>query len=369
MQVLSELRAYRRTNSTDDLDSPTSNPDSPGWVMNMRSQSLLALGIAPASPHTQRQLIASGRRPVPTNSFGAKQLPEPASRASSSRLAALVDQMPVPNEEDDPSAAEQQDVHVTKKGGKSRKDSGGQGQGMSISRIGWKHRPSRSPPNRSTTVAEKGNLSSQAEAPSASALSSSCQDTSSSSAVISDEEEQEELSSWGDEGDWAPLPGGIGDLRVGLRARPRRRIQKDAKDNGAQESNEEEWTGPPVARTSRSTKTKGGVRKSSVSTNPRILAARRATTGGRKRAEKLTNFSGVTLKNGRYDPNRICRLRLCVACNWCCHLAAICMQSCPAVLELCLAHHCLISLSVCQPTCVRKVKLHSQLRACCIGLQ
>ena len=311
------MRAYRRTNSTDDLDSPASNPESPGWVMNMRSQSLLALGIAPGSPHTQRQLIASGGLPVPAVSFGAKQLPEPASRASSSRLAALVDQMPVPNEEGDPSAPEQHAVHATGNGGKNKKDSGREGCGMSISRNGRKHHPSRSPTHR--LMAAAGKRKPLPSAPSASAPSSSCQDASSSSDVSSNEEEaQEELSSWGDEEDWAPLQSG--DLRVGLRARPRR-TQKDAKadeeeaqDDDAQ-INEEEWTGSPVARSSRTVKAKGGVRKSSISTNPRVLAARKATTGGRKRSEKLTNFSGVTLKNGRCD--LMCKLLLCVACISC----------------------------------------------------
>ena len=91
MQVLAELMSYRRTNSTDEMDSPASLADSP-LDFDLRSQSLVALELT-MSPEAQRQLICTSP---------SIQKPLQASKPSSSRLAALVDQIPVPGEQDFP---------------------------------------------------------------------------------------------------------------------------------------------------------------------------------------------------------------------------------------------------------------------------
>ena len=44
---------------------------------------------------------------------------------------------------------------------------------------------------------------------------------------------------------------------------------------------------------------KKSAKKKSVPADVRMMAARRAVPGGRKRSDKLIEFSGVTLKNGR----------------------------------------------------------------------
>lgn len=302
-QVLSELQSYRRTGSTEDLDSPMSNPDSPGWVMNMRSQSLAALGIAPASPHTQRQLLASGKRQTPTSMLGAKRLPQ---HASSSRLAALAEH--VSNAEMDmaQSAAEED-----AQGGGSASRKGGKhtAQPPHAGRNGGKRRLSRSPIDRLAAPVGRSRLTnhdSQATgsgAHSAPDSKTSHQSASSTSAMVSSGEEGAE------EGDSVlkdkmPCPIGTENPRVNLRGQSNRRrlagTQEEWGKTANAPSNEEEWTESPVTRSSRSVKLKAGLRQSSASSNPRVVAARKAATvGSRRRSEKLSNFSGVTLKNGR----------------------------------------------------------------------
>ncbi|KAL3140768.1 hypothetical protein ABBQ32_005316 [Trebouxia sp. C0010 RCD-2024] len=311
-EVLSELQSYRRTGSTEDLDSPMSNPDSPGWVMNMRSQSLAALGIAPASPHTQRQLLASGKRQTPTSMLGAKRLPQ---HASSSRLAALAEH--VSNAEMDmaQSAAEED-----AQGGGSASRKGGKhtAQPPHAGRNGGKRRLSRSPIDRLAAPVGRSRLTnhdSQATgsgAHSAPDSKTSHQSASSTSAMVSSGEEGAE------EGDSVlkdkmPCPIGTENPRVNLRGQSNRRrlagTQEEWGKTANAPSNEEEWTESPVTRSSRSVKLKAGLRQSSASSNPRVVAARKAATvGSRRRSEKLSNFSGVTLKNGRiavmlWNPN------------------------------------------------------------------
>lgn len=347
LQVLSELRSYRRTNSTEEMDSPMSNPESPGFLMNLRSSSLIALGITPASPHAQRQFIASGKRHFPVNTPGAKQLPQaspehgvaPAaeendnggrggggggsdSRGNRKQRPARVQDghsiqaneiggkhRPLPKRR----AAADDDDHggvASKKDGKCLPAGLHDGRSTHASRNGGKHRPPRSPPNRSAVSVRRSNhhhRTDVSEAQSSSNLDSdsSCQTASSSSAQVSSDEEeaQEEDTCQGGREDWVPSPTGKGNLRVGQQ----RNRQKTSSTQGGEEqdkdgnapSDEEDWTGSPVTRSKRSLKAKSNLRKSSMSTNPKVLAARRATVGGRKRSDKLSNFSGVTLKNGR----------------------------------------------------------------------
>ena len=52
-------------------------------------------------------------------------------------------------------------------------------------------------------------------------------------------------------------------------------------------------------RARRNLKEKKSAKKRSVPADARMMAARRAVPGGRKRSDKLIEFSGVTLKNGR----------------------------------------------------------------------
>lgn len=317
LQVLHELHSYRRTTSTEDFDSPLSNPDSPGWVMNMRSQSLIALGLGPASPHTQRQFLASGKRQNTASVLGAKQLPEQASHASGSRLAALPGQVPEHGADAQTTASAAKDG--ANHGGFAARN-GGQNGGKNsapshASRSGGKQRLSRFPPNSRVAAAGRSRLTKYDSQASGSALSGvrsgldshpSPQRASSSSAEVSSGEEEAEEE--GDNGlkDQVPSPVGRGNLRVDLRVRRNKRRAVDARagmkkvKNVNVPSDEEDWTESPVTRSSRGGKQKSGLRKGSASTNPRSLFARRAATaGGRQRSEKLSNFSGVTLKNGR----------------------------------------------------------------------
>ena len=352
LQVLSELRSYRRTNSTEEMDSPMSNPESPGFLMNLRSSSLIALGISPASPRAQRQFIASGKRHFPVNTPGAKQLPQASPEHGVAPAAEENDnggrggggggvsgsrgnwkQRPA-REQDGHStyaneiggkhrpllkrrAAAEDDDHggvASKKGGKCLPAGLHDGRSTHASRNGGKHRPSRSSPNRSAVSvrSSKPNYHHRTDASEARSSSnldsdSSCQTASSSSAQVSSDEEeaQEEETCLGGREDWVPSPTGKGNLRVNLGGRRNRRKtsgtqggeEQDEDGNGP--SDEEDWTGSPVTRSRRSHKAKSNLRKSSLSTNPKVLAARRATVGGRKRSDKLSNFSGVTLKNGR----------------------------------------------------------------------
>ena len=354
LQVLSELRSYRRTNSTEELDSPMSNPDSPGFLMNLRSSSLIALGISPASPCAQRQFIASGKRQTPANIPGAKQPPErllhglevaaaaedndhgggSGSRGGGKQSPARVrdgrslyagrdggkhrpsrspPNRPAPAEDDDRSG------FASKKGGKDRVAGSRDGRSTHASRTGGEHSPSHSPPNRLAIPAGRrkptGHHDSQAlaadaseaQSPSDLDADSSRQNFPSSSAQVSSDEEevQEDDSSQGGREGWVPSPTGKGNLRVNLRVRPNRQKPNGTQGGAEQEkdaaapSDEEEWTGSPVTRSRPGLKVKAGLRKSNVSTNLRVLAARRAVVGGRKRSDKLSNFSGVTLKNGR----------------------------------------------------------------------
>lgn len=342
--MLSELRSYRRTNSTDDVDSPMSNPDSPGFLMNLRSPSLIALGITPASPRTQRQFIASGSRQVPASISGAKQLPVQKSNATaadgngggsgkrgggkhpparvrdgrstnasknggkdhppSSRLS-----RPAAAEDDD-----HDDDGAGKHGGKHRPVGSRDGLTTHPGRSGGKHRPSPSPPSRLAVSGGKSKpgqqqiSAAQAQSPSDLNSDSSRQTASSSSAQVSSDEEeaQEEDSSQGGQGEWVPSTSRKANLRVNLRVR-RNRQEADRTQAGEDEekkdadaaSDEEEWTGSPVTRSRHILKGKSGLRKGRASTNPSVLAARRAMVGSRKRSDKLSNFSGVTLKNGR----------------------------------------------------------------------
>ena len=67
----------------------------------------------------------------------------------------------------------------------------------------------------------------------------------------------------------------------------------------AREGGEEEWAPSPVARGKRNLRVQAGITKRGGAADARAAAARRTVTGGRKRSEKLTDFTGVTLKNGR----------------------------------------------------------------------
>ena len=323
-QVLSELRTSCRTNSTEEVDSPRSNPGSPGWALNMRSQSLLALGIGSGSPHTQRQLIAAGKHLISSakdsgaKRFGALLLPEQATHASSSRLAALIDQLPTPDEEEEKAKGPEQEVGSHAVRG-SRAQSVGESDERStyVSRNSSQHGPSRSPPKRSAVTATQKTrpIVPAAELPkdgigSQAAFDSGSSDRNTSSSSLAngsdEEEDQEENTGQGDEDDWAPTSTEDTDHTARLGARQNRcarsgkaALEEAEAQNERPHDDEEEWADCPVVRRSRSVKTKGGVRKNRMSTNPRVLAARRAASGGRKRSEKLTNFSGVTLKNGR----------------------------------------------------------------------
>ena len=311
-----------------------SNPESPGFLMNLRSSSLIALGISPASPRAQRQFIASCKRQTPANTYGAKQLPEQTSCERGIAAAAEEnhhgggsgsrgDRKHRPDGMQDGRS-----TYANKNGGKHRPlprrraaaEDGkhrpatlGSRNGRSTrdSRNGGKHCPSRSPPKRSavpvvgrTKPGHHHTDASEAQSPSDLDSDSCCQTASSSSAqVSSNEEEVQEEDSWGGQEDCVPSAIGKRNLRVNLR---RNRQQTSGTPGGEEPekdanapSDEEEWTGSPVTHSRRSLKVKSGLRKSSVSTNPKVLAARRATVAGRKRSDKLSKFSGVTLKNGR----------------------------------------------------------------------
>ena len=319
--------------------------------MSLRSSSLVALGISPASPQAQRQFIASGKRQPPASMRGAKELPGQTSHGLEGAGAAEDDDLggggdcsgsrgggkqrparahdgrstyasksggkhrPSPSPPKRRAAAEDGDHGgaASKKGGKHLPTGLCDGRSTCASRNGGKHRPSRSSGNRlavSVGRSKPGHRqtdTSEAQSPSDLDSDSSCQNASSSSAQVSSDEEQAQEGDSGQRGseDWVPSPSGKGNLRVNLRLQRNRQKASDTQDGEEQEndasapSDEEDWTGSPVTRSRRSLKVKSGLRKSSVSTNPRVLAARRATVAGRKRSDKLSNFSGVTLKNGR----------------------------------------------------------------------
>lgn len=315
-----------------------SNPDSPGFLMNLRSPSLIALGITPASPRAQRQFIASGSRQTPPKVSGAKQLPEHLSDAtaagggsgsrgggkhpparvqdgrstSASKIGgkAFPPRSPLSHE----AAAEDDDHDAGKHGGKHLLVRSRDRLNTQAGKNGGKHRPSRSPPSRLTKSLGKPKpdqqqaSASEAQSPSDFNSDSSLRHASSSSAQVSSDEEeaQEGDSSQGGQGEWVPSPSRKANPRVNLRVR-RNRQGADSAQAGEEEedkdadaaTDEEEWTGSPVTRSRHSLKVKSGLRKGSASTNPRVLAARRAMVGSRKRSDKLSNFSGVTLKNGR----------------------------------------------------------------------
>lgn len=198
-----------------------------------------------------------------------------------------------------------------KHGGKHRPGGLRDGLTAHAGRSGGKHRPSRSPPSRLANSAGKAKRgqqqasASEAQSPTDLHSDSSRQSASSSSAQVSSDEEEAQGgdSSQGGQGDWVPSP----NRKANLRVRRNRQVAEHSTQAGEDGENkdadaasdEEEWTGSPVTRSRHSLKVNSGLRKSSASTNPRVLAARRAMVGSRKRSDKLSNFSGVTLKNGR----------------------------------------------------------------------
>lgn len=277
MQVLAELRSRRRTNSTDEMDTPASLPDSP-WMWELRSQSLTTIG-ATLSPRAQRQLIASGVRQTPASGHGAKHLPMKPSHASSSRLAALVDQMPVPDE---------REIGASLDGGNRRPAEN-------------RTDASQASPNRLAAAVGNiplgdDNLSPSAQ-PNVSRTMSSANEQD-LKAESEDADEEERLA--------AQAAGARRSLRVQKRkgslqhkgAQPGATIANPDEED-VREGGEEEWAPSPVARVKRNLMVQAGVKKRGGAADARAAAARRTVTGGRKRSEKLTDFTGVTLKNGR----------------------------------------------------------------------
>ena len=63
---------------------------------------------------------------------------------------------------------------------------------------------------------------------------------------------------------------------------------------------------------------KKSAKKRSVPSDARMMAARRAVPGGRKRSDKLIEFSGVTLKNGRQISVDVCNCMKVVKYSWSC---------------------------------------------------
>ena len=279
MQVLAELQSRRRTNSTDEVDTPASLPDSP-WMWELRSQSLTTIGAA-LSPSAQRQLIASGMRQTPASGHGAKHRPMKPSHASSSRLAALVDQMPVPDE---------REIDASSDGGKRRP-------------AGNRTDPSRASPSRLATAV--GNIPLGDDNPSHRAQPNISKtrsgiDEQDVKAESEDTDEEERLV--------AQAAGARRSLRVQKRkgslqhkrsAAPAGATTANPDGEDAREGGEEEWAPSPVARGKRNLRVQGGTKKRNGAADARAAAARRTVTGGRKRSEKLTDFTGVTLKNGR----------------------------------------------------------------------
>ncbi|KAL0034685.1 hypothetical protein WJX77_002397 [Trebouxia sp. C0004] len=277
--VLAELRSRRRTNSTDEMDTPASLPDSP-WMWELRSQSLTAIGAA-LSPSAQRQLIASGMRQTPAGGHGAKHLPMKPSHASSSRLAALVDQMPVPDEQEIGARLD----------GENRRPAGN------------KTGPSRASPRRLATAV--GNIPLGDDSPSHSAQPNKSSTVSGVNeqdvnAESEDTDEEERLA--------AQAAGARRSLRVQKRkgslqrkgsAAPAGNTTANPDEEDAREGGEEEWAPSPVARGKRNLRVQAGMKERGGAADARAAAARRPLTGGRKRSEKLTDFPGVTLKNGR----------------------------------------------------------------------
>ena len=280
MQVLAELQSRRRTNSTDEMDTPASLPDSP-WMWELRSQSLTTIA-AGLSPSAQRQLIASGVRQTPASGHGAKHRPMRPSHASSSRLAALVDQMPVPDE---------REIGASLDGGKRRPAGNRADPSLASSSqlatavgnipLGDDNPSYRPPPNISWTVSGANEQDVKAEP--------------------EDANEEERFP--------AQAAGARRSLRVQKKKGSLQQHTGSAARAGAttvnhdeenvREGGEEEWAPSPVARGKRNLRVQAGVKKRGGAADARAAAARRIVTGGRKRSEKLTDFTGVTLKNGR----------------------------------------------------------------------
>ena len=279
VQVLAELRSRRRTNSTDEMDTPASLPDSP-WMWELRSQSLTTIGAA-LSPSAQRQLIASGVRQTPASGHGAKHRPLKPSHASSSRLAALVDQMPVPDE---------REIGASLGGSKQR-------------RAGNRSDPSRASPSQLATADD--NIPLGDDNPSHSAQPNMSRTVSGANeqdvkAESEDADEEERLA--------AQAAGARRSLRVQKRegflqhkgsAVPADATTANPDEQDTREGGEEEWAPSPMARGKRNLRVQAGMKKRGGAADARAAAARRTVTGGRKRSEKLTDFTGVTLKNGR----------------------------------------------------------------------
>ncbi len=278
--MLAELQSRRRTNSTDEMDTPASLPDSP-WMWELRSQSLTTIGAA-LSPSAQRQLIASGVRQTPASGHGAKHRPMKPSHASSSRLAALVDQMPVPDE---------REIGASLDGGKRRPARN-------------RSNPSRASSSQLATAVGNiplgdDNLSHRAQPSISRTVSGTNEQDIKAEPEDADEEER-----------FAPQAAGA---RRSLRVQKKKGSLQQHKgsaatagattanhdEEDAREGGEEEWAPSPVARGKRNLRVQAGVKKRGGAADARAAAARRTMTGGRKRSEKLTDFTGVTLKNGR----------------------------------------------------------------------
>ena len=294
-QVLAELRSYRRTNSTDDMDSPASLADSP--LCEMRSQSLLALGLA-MSPRAQRRLIASpDKHPTPATVFGSKQRPAQSSHASSSKLAAMVDQIQVPDERERPASA---------KGGNVRPAAASRASpsrlAAAVGKIPMLADPLEAEDQDISRTQSDGTTRSMRRPVSA---------TLAGAVRPGGEEVPKGLQGSDEEGRSASQ---LALSKPKLRARAAKRKGSSLQRQGSaamseaanpdeeeevQEGGEDEWAPSPASRGNRSLRVRRGVKKRNSFADVRVAAARRATAGARKRSEKLTEFSGVTLKNGR----------------------------------------------------------------------
>ncbi len=278
MQVLAELQSRRRTNSTDEMDTPASLPDSP-WMWELRSQSLTTIA-AGLSPSAQRQLVASGVRQTPASGHGSKHRPMKPSHASSSRLAALVDQMP-----------DEREIGASLDGGKRRS-------------AGNRSDPSRASSSQLATAV--GNIPLGVDSPSHSPQLNS-------SRTVSGTNEQDIKAEPEDTDEEERFPAQAAGARRSRRVQKRKGSLQQHKgsaapagattanpdEEDAREGGEEEWAPSPVARGKRNLRVQAGVKKRGGAVDARAAAARRTVTGGRKRSEKLTDFTGVTLKNGR----------------------------------------------------------------------
>ncbi len=218
---------------------------------------------------------------IPASGHGAKHRPMKPSHASSSRLAALVDQMPVPDE---------REIGASLDGGNRRP-------------AGNRTDPSRASPSRLATAV--GNIPLGDANPSHGAQPNISRTVSSANEQVikaesEDTDEEERLA--------AQAAGARRSLRVQKRKGSLQHkgsaatagattANPDAED--AREGGEEEWAPSPVARGKRNLRVQAGMKKRGGAADARAAAARRTVTGGRKRSEKLTDFTGVTLKNGR----------------------------------------------------------------------